>query len=568
MSTKKQVKEVAKIALPPGTRRFKAAQSTAQLLHIIKRIPKDAKFVQWVERSEPQIWSPFEKLSYEPKVSIVVPVYNPPPKYFLPMVYSVVNQSYQNWELILINASSEQSCRRQTKDCQHIDSRIKVTQIPKNLGIAANTKAGIHEATGDYIALLDHDDVLAPAAVYEMIRAIQATPDAGVIYSDEDKISANGEERFSPLLKPDWSPQLMRQVNFINHFSMVRRSIIDAIGGYRQGFEGAQDYDLYLRATDASDLVVHVPKILYHWRTTETSTAKNFSVKNNIHRAGIAALEDHLKRNGIAGSVTPLLKQPGFYKIEYKWDEKTDVAIVIMPPLPVLQRQKIVEHYINSTDANGHHVSFFASECTPKIAADKVTYLQASKPARLLRAAYEASSAKVFVVIGSGAVPSNKKWLQLLVGHVSQDKKVGVTGPMVLETDKKTILDSGLVRVGMNYINPLQGQPYNGHTLLGNNNWTRNVDSLSGKCMVMRREHINALADCYDGDELAVDRFADYFADKNLQICINAFSTFVGVGNNHLHPEQTKYFSPRLTPVRIDYELDQLANIPGVANDD
>ncbi len=265
----------------------------------------------------------------DPLISIVVPIYNPPEKYLLEMVYSVVNQHYQNWELILVNASTQHESKAQVEECSQIDTRIKVVDLDKNEGIASNTNRGLEQANGKYVAFLDHDDVLHPCALHCVVEALGRSSSPDLIYTDEDKITQNGERYFQPLYKPVWSPDLFRNVNYINHLTVVLTSMVNKVGGLRADYDGAQDYDLLLRIIDVcKPQIYHVPKVLYHWRAAETSTANDIKNKDYIFASGEQAITDHLHRNKIPAKVSHIDGKPGFYRLSYK---KTDFTLVIGP---------------------------------------------------------------------------------------------------------------------------------------------------------------------------------------------------------------------------------------------
>ena len=203
-------------------------------------------------------------LPYRPVISLVVPVYNTPEKYLSLMVDSVMAQTYDRWELCLANGgSTAPHVRPFLTRLAGQDSRVKVVHLPQNLGISGHSNAALALATGEFIGLLDSDDVLMPYALFEVVRALNEAPATDLIYSDEDKVDDTGEERWDPFFKPDWSPDLLLTKNYICHFGVYRRSLIEAIGGFRSEYDGSQDYDLVLRFTERTDRIVHLPSILY-----------------------------------------------------------------------------------------------------------------------------------------------------------------------------------------------------------------------------------------------------------------------------------------------------------------
>lgn len=209
-----------------------------------------------------------------------------------------------------------------------MDRRIRYQDLKENLGIAENTNAAFAMAKGDFIALLDHDDLLAPNALYEIAAALEEHPEADVIYTDEDKVTTDLSEHFQPHLKPDFNPDLLRSNNYICHFLVVRRSVVQTVGGFRREFDGAQDYDFIFRCVEQAREVVHVPEILYHWRTHKSSTADNPASKMYAFEAGRRAIEGNLKRTGTPGTVehTPDF---GFYRVKYPVQGEPLVSVII-----------------------------------------------------------------------------------------------------------------------------------------------------------------------------------------------------------------------------------------------
>ena len=294
----------------------------------------DRLYKLWIEKNEPKeeelLKHKKKVFNNAPLISIAVPVYETPLKFLKEMLTSVVNQTYSNWELCLADGGSKaQYVKEILKEYAVHDKRIKVVFLDNNLGIALNSNEAIKLAGGDYIAFLDHDDTLAPFALYEVVKAINENPDLDFIYSDEDKITENGKKRFNPHFKPDFSPDLLRSYNYITHFSIVKKSIFKKTGYFREGFEGSQDYDLILRITEKADKIIHIPKILYHWRVSPASAASNRFAKPYADESSKKALLEHLERSGLKGNVenTPLIYNS--YRIRYESNDKRLVSIII-----------------------------------------------------------------------------------------------------------------------------------------------------------------------------------------------------------------------------------------------
>ncbi len=239
-----------------------------------------------------------------PLISIVTPVFETPVDVLHSTIRSVLEQTYDNWELCIANGSADSTdVRNALETYTRQDPRIKVTHLPRNLGIAGNANAAGALASGDFVGFLDHDDLLAPFALFEVVKAIAGHPAVDVIYSDEDKIGPTGDQRNTPFFKPAFSPDFLEAVNYMPHFLLIRRALGERLGWFRDGFEGAQDYDLILRAVEAAREIAHIPRILYHWRAWTRSTALAESAKNTAIAAGKRALQEHFRRLGLVGAV-------------------------------------------------------------------------------------------------------------------------------------------------------------------------------------------------------------------------------------------------------------------------
>ena len=260
--------------------------------------------------------------------SIVVPTYHTPELFLRQMIESVLGQTFCRVELCIADGSQEDNVENIVMEYARNDERVKYRRLEENKGISDNTNEGLKMAAGDYIGLLDHDDLLEPHALYEMRMALAKYPDAEVLYSDEDKVTFDLKHYFEPHYKPDFNPDLLRSNNYICHFLVIKRELIEKIGGFQSAYDGAQDFDLVLRLTEAAKQVVHIPKILYHWRSHEASTAANPMSKLYAYEAGRRAVEDHLKRCKESGVVTDT-RFYGFYQTNYEIFEEMSVNLVL-----------------------------------------------------------------------------------------------------------------------------------------------------------------------------------------------------------------------------------------------
>lgn len=301
-----------------------------------KNLPVDVDYSEWFKKHYPSsdiLRNQREaRLCYMPKISIVVPLYRTPEKYLKEMIQSVLDQSYENWELCLSDGSGKDSPVRLTlKEYEKSDKRIRVVYNEEPLQISQNTNKALEIASGDYIAFADHDDLLMPNALFECVTAINDNRNAELIYTDEDKVSMDGKEHFDPHFKSDYNPDMLLGVNYICHLCVVKRSLLEKAEGLNPEFDGAQDYDFVLRATECverSENIIHVPKILYHWRAHKDSTAENPESKVYAYDAGKRAIETCLKRRGIDGEVFKT-EYTGFYRVKRAVKDQPLVSVII-----------------------------------------------------------------------------------------------------------------------------------------------------------------------------------------------------------------------------------------------
>lgn len=285
----------------------------------------------WIEKNEPTKEELQEqkntKFKINPKISIIIPMYNTPVNFFEELVDNLIGQTYSNWELCLADGSPEEN--KELEKIYKKDERIKYKFIGENKGIAGNTNEALSLVTGDFVALLDHDDLLPLFSLYEIVKCINENPDAEFIYTDEDKFEKLGGKRYDPYFKSDFAPDTLRANNFICHFSVFKKELMDKLGGFRSEYDGAQDYDILLRMSEETNKIVHIPKILYHWRVHALSTAKaGGTAKPYAYEAGIKAIQNHINRLGLKGTVEQG-NTLGTYKINYEVIGNPKVSIII-----------------------------------------------------------------------------------------------------------------------------------------------------------------------------------------------------------------------------------------------
>ncbi len=310
---------------------MKARDKFVESMHC--NVRRSISYDGWIRKNEPSegdlAVQKRARFAYEPKISVIVPTFNTPRKVLVETLESVKRQTYANWELCVADGGSgRQDVRKVLDSYASSDSRVRVRCLPENKKIAGNTNEALSMATGEFAAFLDHDDTLAPFALHEIVKTLNDNPGADFIYSDEDKISENGRIRFEPHFKPDFSPDTLRSYNYITHLTVIKKALLDSAGWFREGFDGSQDYDLILRATEKAGMVCHIPRVLYHWRVSRTSAAGNANAKPYAFESARKALTEHIRRIGLDGTVGDGLFSNA-YRISYGIKNRPMVSIII-----------------------------------------------------------------------------------------------------------------------------------------------------------------------------------------------------------------------------------------------
>ena len=304
-----------------------------------KAFPAGKSYKEWYEEHCPtkeELMRQREvEFSVQPLISIVVPTYQTPIPFLKDMIDSVRKQSYEKWELCIADGSLNGDendtkvirVREELNRYSMEDKRIKVVYLEENQGIAENTNQALALATGEYIGLFDHDDMLTPDALYEIVKAINDY-DYDVLYTDEDKISEDSHNYKKPVFKPDYSPELLCANNYITHFFVAKKSIVDRLGGFRKEYDGSQDYDFIVRCVELAKKVGHVSKVLYHWRMHGGSVAGDPTSKMYAYDAGKKAIQSHYERVGIQANVEHM-ERLGLYHTEYKMIKQPLISVII-----------------------------------------------------------------------------------------------------------------------------------------------------------------------------------------------------------------------------------------------
>ena len=438
------------------------------------------------------------KFKHEPTISVVVPMYNTEKVFFKELIESLKNQTYSKWELCLADGSEVPN--ELLKDYID-DDRIKYSFLNSNLGISENTNKAIEMATGDFIGFLDHDDLLSQDALYEVVKAINEEKNVDFIYTDEDKIDEN-KERFEPYFKPDFSPETLECNNYITHFVVVKKALVKEVGMLNSKFNGAQDFDFVLRATEKAENIVHIPKVLYHWRVHRGSTANVADAKPYAFEAGIKVVEAHLKRMNKAGDVQNGQDIPGIYRINYKVIGNPKVSILIPNRDNVKLLKEAVSSILELTSYSNYEIVIIENGSTDKetfkyydLIKDKtnVKILKFDEDtdefnySKLINLGVKNVDGEFVLQLNNDIKIISKDWLDIMVGY-SQQKEIGAVGGRLYYEDK-TIQHAGII-VGLSGIagNMLVNLPYGERAYFGRESATRNVAAVTGACLLCRRE--------------------------------------------------------------------------------
>lgn len=356
-----------------------------------------------------------KKWPYQPLISIVVPAFETNQVFLRQLLDSVLAQTYGNWELCLADASRSSVVEEVQKEYQ--DSRICYLRLAENAGISENTNQGFGMAHGEYLALLDHDDLLAEHALFEMVKALnEVSPRPDVIYSDEDKMAGDSSDYCDPSFKPDYNEELLRRNNYICHFLLFSREILERAGGLDGAYDGAQDHEFILRCKSRGASFYHIPKVLYHWRIHAASTAYDPSSKLYAYENGKKAIQDYLKGQGIEAKVG-LTKDLGIYRIKYARNKKMSVAVLA----ETKEQQKCLKDLTKVSKWTAVSYYYAPNQSNQEISRTKEDYI---------------------VLVGAGMEPEGAGWLEELLSFF-QDGRVGAVSGCILSKRRK-ILQSGM----------------------------------------------------------------------------------------------------------------------------
>jgi GT2 family glycosyltransferase len=447
----------------------------------------------------------------EPRFSILAPIYETPPDVLGAMLRSVRRQTFDDWELCLVDDCSPSPYIAEVIACEAArDPRIRVHTRTENGGIVAASNDALMMARGEFLALLDHDDLLHPEALALVDEALRADPEIDYLYTDEDKLDVAGHH-VAPFFKPDWSPERFRTQMYTCHLSVLRRSLVEEVGGFDPEFEGSQDWDLVLKVTERARKVHHIPRVLYHWRMLESSAAGGgVEAKPWAYDAGTRAIKAHCERIGIPAEVVRDEDWPGVYHLEPRLIEKPRVSIVI--PTAGTRREVryedvvLVEHCVRSIVETStyedyeivvvvdHHADPALAARLEEIAGERLRVVRFEKPfnfSEKINTGVVHADGEYLLLLNDDMEVVTPDWIERLVMYAAIPE-VGVVGGRLIWEDGR------LQHVGVLFENVgYPGHPYRGFSG-GYNGYSNNVLvaqnylAVTAACMMTRREVFEA----------------------------------------------------------------------------
>lgn len=481
---------------------------------------QQALYRDWVERFDSPSADTLERYgkaaqqwSYRPLVSVVIPVYNPDLALLEEAVTSVREQVYDRWELLLVNDDSPNAEVRPALDAlAEEDARIRVIHRDRNGGISRATQTGVDEAAGEWVAFFDQDDLLRPQSLYFVVLELQRNPEAGLVYTDEDKVDGEGE-RFEPYFKPDWNPELLCSQNYISHLSVIRKDHLREAGPLDPEFDGAQDWDLILRVTErlGPEQIVHVHRILYHWRASEGSTAWHEGEKDTFETSR-GVLMGHLKRCGEAGEVD--IVDQKYYRIRRGLPERAPKVEILIPTRDRADdlrtcirsiREKTDYPAFRITVLNNRSADPATFTYFNELEAEGVQVLPYNEPfnfSAINNFGVERTDGPVLALLNNDLEVMEEDWLRSLVGEAIRPE-IGVVGCKLLYGNR-TIQHAGVVLgVGGVAGHAFKYLPEHYDGQMMRPNLTQNYSAVTAACCVVRREVFEAVGGL-DAEHLAV----------------------------------------------------------------
>ena len=464
-----------------------------------ERAVASSEYQEWLQRQRPsardleRMRREARAFAFQPLISLITPVYDTPLQRLEEAVESVLAQAYENWELLLVDdGSSAPDLLKAFPDLARRDRRIILVKVGKHEGISAASNQALALARGEWVSFLDHDDVIEPDALFQMVKLLQTHRDADLIYSDEDKLAENGYE--APLFKPDWSPDFFLSYNYVGHLTMVRREIAQRVGGFRREFDSAQDYDLFLRIAEQTNRIHHIPRVLYHWRRSADSSASSVRQKPGQLDASRRAVEDYLKRRGDPANVVVDWRTHAFC-VRRDLSDAKKILIIIFTQHNRESLERCIESLTSETIypsyeivvARGDGQARGVQAVWPRIPRRIVEFSGASGVSAVKNSAVKQTDGPWLLFLNDDVEVTENDWLMIMAEHV-QRREVGAVGARLLNPNG-TIEHAGIV-LGVNGIAQPAFHGFPAEHLGANRQLqiTRNCSAVSGACMLVRRE--------------------------------------------------------------------------------
>lgn len=425
------------------------------------------------------------------KFSIIVACYNTPLNFLDEMINSVIEQSYENWELCIADGSNNLFIKEHINKYYKKNIKIKYKYLDGNGGISENMNVAIKMATGDYIGFFDHDDLLTNNALYEMIKVINSHDDAEMIYSDEDKINESSKQYFFPHFKPDFNLDLLLTSNYICHFLVVKRELLEKVGMFRKEFDGAQDYDFVLRCVSylKGKGIYHIPRVLYHWRVHNGSTAGKPESKPWAFDAGKEALKDYMKCNQVKATVENGFA-PGYYRVKYCVNEDAFISIIITNVLDKRQLNNCIESIKDYTSYKNYEIIVIGNK---KIIDERyyedVIYVDSNKGENdsiIKNEGAKYAKGNYLVFLDASLSVKNNDWLTEMLS-LCQRNNTGIVGCKLLNKKKKIVHVGTIIGHNGQYLYPYQGRQENTFGYNGYVQSIRDYSAVSCDCFMINK---------------------------------------------------------------------------------
>jgi GT2 family glycosyltransferase len=426
----------------------------------------------------------------QPLVSILMPVFDTPVLWLREAVDSVLTQVYDNWELVLIDdGSTATDLLAALPRVAARDRRIRLVRLESHQGISAALNRGVDVANGEWVAFLDHDDVLEPDALYQNVRLLQENAAVDLIYSDEDKLTDQGFD--SPILKPDWSPDFFLSCNYLCHLIFLRRDLVREVGGFQPEFDGSQDYDLLLRVSERTNRIDHIPRVLYHWRRSENSSASDVRQKPGQLEASWHAIEAHLKRRGEVAHVTVDWRTHAFC-VRRELLEPRKISVIIPSSHDLESLKRFAENLISKTSYPNYDIVIIQVGDRDKVHDGRgdfrvLHFGDAANASATKNYAVQQTDSPWLLFLDPGVEPIEADWLTIMAEHV-QRPEVGAVGARLVNRND-TIEHAGFV-LGVNGIaqSAFHGSPAEDPGVNRQLQMIRNYSAVSAACMLTRRD--------------------------------------------------------------------------------